>query len=61
MSGEEEGWYWPSNSGKAHYYRDNRSLCGKWAVLVIPDLQPDEGQSVDDCKSCRTKLDKEKS
>ena len=29
MSGKE-GWAWHSNSGKAHYFKDKRSLCGKW-------------------------------
>lgn len=57
----DEGWYWPINAGKAHYYRGSRSLCGKWAVLVIPELQPDKFASPNDCKGCRAKLEKEKS
>jgi len=53
----EEGWGWPSNSRKAHYFVDGRSLCRRWAALWTLDEQ-DQPQSMgaqpgrDDCTTC---------
>ena len=33
MSETKEGWTWLINSRKDHYFRDGKSLCGKWMVL----------------------------
>ncbi len=56
-----EGWKWLINSTKYHYFRDNRSLCGRYGVFSMGDVTPDNGVNADDCKCCRKKLDKEKS
>lgn len=53
---EARGWYWPSNSRKAHYYVDGRSLCGRYGFpgkLGHPD---DKGGCDDDCTPCSRKL-----
>lgn len=61
----EGQWYWPLNSRRAHFYTpDNRSVCGKWAVIAMADIPPSkikEGfgspRSKDDCASCRARVD----
>ena len=59
----DEGWLYPPRLRKAHYFRaDGRSLCGKYASFGAPRsaFEPDNGSaSPNDCKACRTKLDKE--
>lgn len=47
-----EGWGFPANSRKAHYFRESeaRSICGKWMYFgtrELPDLPSD-----DDCAEC---------
>lgn len=56
MSIKTEGWGWPLNANKAHYYPkdDIRSLCGRW--LFAGERDPDEFPSEDDCSSCRREL-----
>lgn len=27
-----EGWAWLTDAALAHYFRDGRSLCGRWAM-----------------------------
>jgi len=48
-----EGWAQPLNSKKFHFFREGRSLCGKWAFLS-EDLDDDneEVDSPDDCREC---------
>lgn len=53
-----EGWGWPGAAGKAHYFRDSRSLCGRW-FFPSDQLDQDTGPSRDDCTGCRRALDKE--
>ena len=47
----KEGWGWPLNSRKAHYFREGRSLCHKWMFLGEPTENQGE-RSPDDCKAC---------
>jgi hypothetical protein len=52
----EEGWTWLINSKKRHYFRNGKSLCGKWACLGndftgYPDGIP--------CATCLKKRGKE--
>jgi len=29
-----EGWCWPLETRKAHYFRGGKSLCGEWKAIV---------------------------
>lgn len=59
MSSPPEGWYWPPNARKAHYYRDGSSLCRNWAILVSPSDDTGAGGGPDDCKRCAKKRGRE--
>ena len=50
----KEGWGFPLNSRKAHYFLDSRSLCMRW--LFFGKLEPADKSSPDDCKTCTKKL-----
>lgn len=51
-----EGWAFPGNARKAHYFREMMSLCGKWGFYNGP-LEPDNGKaSPDDCVACRRRF-----
>lgn len=52
-----EGWGWPINSRKAHYYIGGMSLCRKWMMLG-GNLEQGNDDSADNCKACKTKLAK---
>lgn len=57
MSSRDEGWAWPPNCRKAHYFINNRSLCGKWSFFGRKML--DNGKdSSNDCKACSRKIKK---
>lgn len=49
-----EGWGFPGNSRKAHYFPEGEltSLCGSWG-FYRGDRQPDTHRSPDDCVRCR--------
>ena len=49
-----EGWGFPLNSRKAHYFVVVSSLCGKW--MYRGTLEPIGEKSPDDCKVCIRKL-----
>lgn len=62
-----EGWGFPRDSRKAHYFRDTMSLCRKFGFYRGP-LEPegvwDGGvpkPSPDDCAPCRKALNRERS
>jgi len=57
-----EGWTWLINSRKWHYFRDSRSLCGKFALFdpMSGDLERGNDDSPDNCAACKRKLEKEK-
>lgn len=55
------GWAWPSNSRKAHYFVNGRSLCGRWGFLgQNGDSNQGTGSKVgpDDCVACWRKATK---
>jgi hypothetical protein len=54
----DEGWGWPSNSRKAHYFIKNRSLCGKWLFFGV--LEQGKDGSPDNCTACKRALQKRK-
>lgn len=56
-----EGWVMLTNSRRAHYFRDSRSLCGAWAYFGH-EFDEDTGTgSSDDCRKCGKVLDRERS
>lgn len=56
---EPEGWAWPINSRKAHYFVKGRSLCRNWGFFgAVEDLAGSDFKSPDDCAACRRKADK---
>lgn len=62
MSQEEnkEGWGFPVNARKAHYFRGGISLCGRWMHFGRCDNQVmlDE-PGFDDCRECHRRRLKE--
>lgn len=61
QDGPTEGWAWPVNSRKAHYFRESRSLCGRWGFFGSAFDPSQQGQSPDDCTDCRRRRDREES
>ncbi len=57
---EKEGWTWLINSTKWHYFRNSRSLCGKFALLSSTSLEQGNDNSPDNCAPCKRALLKEK-
>lgn len=55
MTTAKEGWGWPANSTRVHYFREGRSLCGKWAFFGELDKSIDLPAS-DYCGPCAKKL-----
>jgi hypothetical protein len=54
-----EGWTYLHNSPKWHYFRDGRSLCGRFMLLKIPELEAGNEDSSSNCMGCRRKLEAE--
>lgn len=60
MPERTEGWGNLSNdtSGNAHYFKDSRSLCGKWMALMTPFWEsnqkrgPEPKPRTGTCKAC---------
>ncbi len=52
----KEGWTWLINSKKEHYFRDGKSLCGKWACLGNDFTEYPDGTP---CATCLKKRKKE--
>lgn len=58
---EQEGWTYLINSPKWHYFVGNRSICSRFMLLSLPELEQGKEESPDNCKACKTKLLKRKS
>jgi hypothetical protein len=56
----KEGWTYLINAAKWHYFRDSRSLCGKWMYLGTSDLVKGHDASPQNCRTCMNKLAKER-
>ena len=54
----KEGWTWLINVKKEHYFRNGRSLCGRWLCLGN-DLYPDPDHFSESCQTCLKKRRKE--
>jgi len=53
---DNEGWGWPNNSRKAHYFVGGRSLCNRW--MYFGELDQGNDESSHNCVSCKRKLRK---
>lgn len=56
---KDQGWAWPGNARKAHYFVDGRSLCGRWMFFGAQE-QPQAmslNPGPDDCVSCWRKAE----
>ena len=60
MGNKKEGWTYLTNSPKWHYFVDGRSLCKRFMLFALPDLELGNDNSPDNCKACRNKLLKRK-
>ena len=62
MSDKEikEGWGFPSQSRKWHYFTNGRSLCGKFGWFDKDHLEDGNDNSPDNCKECKRRLEKRK-
>lgn len=47
-----EGWTYLINSKKWHYFRDGRSLCGKWAYFGSSDFEKGKDNHPKNCSAC---------
>jgi len=54
----KEGWGFPLNSKKAHYFVDGRALCGKW--LFFGNLEEGNDNSPDNCTACKKAVERRK-
>lgn len=56
-----EGWAKPRDSRKFHYFRDSRSLCGKYGFFMGTFDATDQTAkvSLDDCVECLRRREKE--
>ena len=55
----KEGWSYPTNSRKAHYFVNMMSLCGKYG-FYRGFLEQGNDNSPDNCVQCKKKLHKAK-
>lgn len=49
----KEGWKYIYTSGRRHYFRDGRSLCGKWGAIAQNGLEQGDNLHVTNCARCR--------
>lgn len=58
MSNLQEGWGFPLNSRKAHYFVEGEciSICGK--MMYSGDREIGNNASPDNCMECRRRLEK---
>lgn len=54
----KEGWGFPMNSRKAHYFVDGVSLCRKWGFFFGRFLEQGNDNSPDNCAACMKALPK---
>lgn len=56
---KSEGWTWLFNSRKWHYFRNGRSVCGRYAILGAGDFEQGNDTSPDNCAQCRKVIAKQ--
>ena len=59
METKTEGWIKTDNAKLWHYFRDGRSLCGKWMTFSQNYDETENIDSPDNCKACKNKRSKE--
>ena len=59
MENKTEGWMKLDNAKLWHYFRDGRSLCGKWMTFSQNYDETENIDSPDNCKACKNKRSKE--
>lgn len=52
----KQGWGWPVNSLKSHYFHEARSLCLRWGYVGL--LETRETPPPDACRECEKRLAK---
>jgi len=58
-----DGWAWPGLARKAHFFREGRSLCGRWLYtgpLCQNQVEDDMAPGREDCWKCFLKREQEK-
>jgi hypothetical protein len=60
VTGRAEGWWWPIRAHRAHYFREGRSLCGRWISLAVDPLHDEPSAWSDACNWCYGLLEVEK-
>jgi hypothetical protein len=55
---DSEGWGWPYNSKKSHYFREGEivSICRRWAYIGPRETGKDD--SPDNCAKCKRRVAK---
>jgi hypothetical protein len=65
LVGRSEGWGSLVNASDAHYFRDGRSLCGRWACFGTPRWETNQAlgsrprRNSGTCVTCWKKREKE--
>ena len=59
MENKMEGWMKLDNAKTWHYFREGRSLCGKWMSFSHDYDETENIDSPDNCKACTNKRSKE--
>jgi hypothetical protein len=54
MENKTEGWMKLDNAKTWHYFREGRSLCGKWMAFSQDYDETENIDSPDNCKACKT-------
>lgn len=57
---KNEGWTWLLNASKWHYFRNGRSLCGKWMLPGGGSFPAAADDSDHNCAACKRKREVEK-
>jgi hypothetical protein len=52
MSDQDEGWGFPGQSRKCHYFRGGMSLCRKWGFFYGRLMDDTGATGPDDCVKC---------
>lgn len=47
-----EGWAYPSSNGSAHYFREGRSLCGRYRIEPGERIAGRLDYTEDGCRTC---------
>jgi len=53
---KDEGWGYPLNARKSHYFVDRMSLCGRWMYFGVLSI----AVRPNPCRTCMKKLEKKR-